>query len=232
MSTSGSTSGLLAGGRRAAARGLRWPISSALRRRLFDAALLPARHHQRNPTTSATPLNRTIGVEAFDTTSGAGFQAASPSTHRGAADPRRRRREAGVLVDGGEPARFDQVTTGRAAIFTAGRLVRAFAPKPRRQRVSRLGRRPPSSWAGPSPRRRPPLRNGSGRRGGWTPTSRPPVARARRTVRAPTGPTGQPWSPPPDASNIDGPGEPSAGVRRWRWADPRSRYPPSRADRG
>ncbi len=26
-----------------------------------------------------------------------------------------------VLVDGDEPARFDQVTTGRAAIFTAGR---------------------------------------------------------------------------------------------------------------
>ena len=29
-----------------------------------------------------------------------------------------------VLVDGDEPARFDQVTTGRAAIFTGGRLVR------------------------------------------------------------------------------------------------------------
>ena len=29
-----------------------------------------------------------------------------------------------MLVDGGEPARFDQVTTGRAAIFTAGRPVR------------------------------------------------------------------------------------------------------------
>ena len=29
-----------------------------------------------------------------------------------------------VLVDGNEPARFDQVTTGRAAIFTAGRPVR------------------------------------------------------------------------------------------------------------
>ena len=26
-----------------------------------------------------------------------------------------------VLVDGDEPARFDQVTTGRAAIFTGGR---------------------------------------------------------------------------------------------------------------
>ena len=29
-----------------------------------------------------------------------------------------------VLVDGDEPARFDQVTTGRAAIFTGGRPVR------------------------------------------------------------------------------------------------------------
>ena len=29
-----------------------------------------------------------------------------------------------VLVDGNEPARFDQVTTGRAAIFTGGRPVR------------------------------------------------------------------------------------------------------------
>ena len=29
-----------------------------------------------------------------------------------------------VFVDGDEPARFDQVTTGRAAIFTAGRPVR------------------------------------------------------------------------------------------------------------
>ena len=48
------------------------------RRRLFDAAL-PAGHHQRNPTTAATPLNRTIGVEAFDTTSGAGFQASDDS---------------------------------------------------------------------------------------------------------------------------------------------------------
>ena len=28
-----------------------------------------------------------------------------------------------VLVDGDEPARFDQVTTGRAAIFTGGRPV-------------------------------------------------------------------------------------------------------------
>ena len=28
-----------------------------------------------------------------------------------------------LLVDGDEPARFDQVTTGRAAIFTAGRPV-------------------------------------------------------------------------------------------------------------
>ena len=28
-----------------------------------------------------------------------------------------------VLVDGDEPARFDQVTTGRAAIFTGGRRV-------------------------------------------------------------------------------------------------------------
>ena len=29
-----------------------------------------------------------------------------------------------VLVDGDEPARFDRVTTGRAAIFTGGRPVR------------------------------------------------------------------------------------------------------------
>ena len=29
-----------------------------------------------------------------------------------------------MLVDGDEPARFDQVTTGRAAIFTVGRPVR------------------------------------------------------------------------------------------------------------
>ena len=29
-----------------------------------------------------------------------------------------------VLVDGDEPARFDQVTTGRAAIFTGGQPVR------------------------------------------------------------------------------------------------------------
>ena len=45
----------------------------------------------------------------------------------------RRRREHGpggklaggaVLVDGDEPARFDQVTTGRAAIFTGGQPVR------------------------------------------------------------------------------------------------------------
>ena len=29
-----------------------------------------------------------------------------------------------MLVDGDEPARFDRVTTGRAAIFTGGRPVR------------------------------------------------------------------------------------------------------------
>ena len=55
-------------------------------------------------------------------------------THRGAADPHRHRRRrehgpggklgGGVLVDGDEPARFDQVTTGRVAIFTGGRPVR------------------------------------------------------------------------------------------------------------
>ena len=35
-----------------------------------------------------------------------------------------------VLVDGDEPARFDQVTTGRAAIFTAGRPVQRRVPTP------------------------------------------------------------------------------------------------------
>ena len=107
----------------------------------------------------------TLGVEAFDATYGAGFQASDDSPHAlecelvedgGAfvahrqtdADRPRRiafvdgtlRTEArltrtgvdgdvsmgqagswaagAVLVDGDEPARFDQVTTGRAAIFT------------------------------------------------------------------------------------------------------------------
>ena len=118
------------------------------------------------------PADRTgaIGVEAFDATYGAGFQASDDSPHAvecelvedgGAfvahrptnADRPRRvafvdgalRTEArltrtgrdgdvsmglagswaagAVLVDGDEPARFDQVTTGRAAIFTGGRPV-------------------------------------------------------------------------------------------------------------
>ena len=119
------------------------------------------------------PADRTgtIGVEAFDATYGAGFQASDDSPHAvecelvedggafvahrpTAADRPRRvafvdgtlRTEArltrtgpdgdvsmglagswaagAVLVDGDEPARFDQVTTGRAAIFTGGRPVR------------------------------------------------------------------------------------------------------------
>jgi len=111
-----------------------------------------------------------IGVEAFDATYGAGFQASDDSPHAvecelvedggtfvahrptAANRPRRvafvdgtLRTEArltrtgadgdvsmglagswaagAVLVDGDEPARFDQVTTGRAAIFTGGRPV-------------------------------------------------------------------------------------------------------------
>ena len=119
------------------------------------------------------PADRTgtIGVEAFDATYGAGFQASDDSPHAvecelvedggafvahrpSAADRPRRvafvdgtlRTEArltrtsadgdvsmglagswaagAVLVEGDEPARFDQVTTGRAAIFTGGRPVR------------------------------------------------------------------------------------------------------------
>ena len=119
------------------------------------------------------PADRTgtIGVEAFDTTYGAGFQASDDSPHAvecelvedggtfvahrppDADRPRRvafvdgtMRTEArltltgadgevsmglagswaagAVLVDGDEPARFGQVTTGRAAIFTGGRAVR------------------------------------------------------------------------------------------------------------
>ena len=50
-----------------------------------------------------------------------------------------------VLVDGDEPARFDQVTTGRAAIFTGGRPVRL--PEPPR----RLARRPTRTSPRPSP---------------------------------------------------------------------------------
>ena len=119
------------------------------------------------------PADRTgtIGVEAFDATYGAGFQASDDSPHAvecelvedgGAfvahrpADADRPRRVAfvdgtlrpearltrtdadgdvsmglagswaagAVLVDGDEPARFDRVTTGLAAIFTGGRPVR------------------------------------------------------------------------------------------------------------
>ena len=122
---------------------------------------------------STDPADRTgtIGVEAFDATYGAGFQASDDSPHAvecelvedggafvahrpSAADRPRRvafvdgtlRTEArltrtsadgdvtmglagswaagAVLVDGDESARFDQVTTGRAAIFTGGRPVR------------------------------------------------------------------------------------------------------------
>ena len=119
------------------------------------------------------PADRTgtIGVEAFDATYGAGFQASEDSphavecelvedggafvAHRPAAADRPRRvafvdgtlrtdarltrtdadgdvsmglagswAAGAVLVDGDEPARFDRVTTGRAAIFTGGQPVR------------------------------------------------------------------------------------------------------------
>ena len=120
--------------------------------------------------TDPADRTHTIGVEAFDATYGAGFQASDDSPHAvecelvedgGAfvahrptnADRPRRvavvdgtlRTEArltrtgrdgdvsvgsagnwatgAVLVDGDEPARFDQVTTGRAAICTGGRPV-------------------------------------------------------------------------------------------------------------
>ena len=125
---------------------------------------------------STNPADRTgtIGVEAFDATYGAGFQASDDSPHAvecelvedggafvahrpSAADRPRRvafvdgtlRTEArltrtsadgdvsmglagswaagAVLVDGNEPARFDQVRTGRAAIFTGGPSVTAAA---------------------------------------------------------------------------------------------------------
>ena len=128
----------------------------------------------RRMQSSTDPADRTgtIGVEAFDATYGASFQASddSPHTlvecelvqdggafvaHRSTDVDRPRRRVAfvdgtmrtearltrtgaagdvsmglagswaagAVLVDGDEPARFDQVTTRRAAIFTGGRPV-------------------------------------------------------------------------------------------------------------
>ena len=129
----------------------------------------PSLRRMQSPTDPADRTG-TIGVEAFDATYGAGFQASDDSPHAvecelvedagafvahrpTAADRPRRvafvdgtlRTEArlthtgadgdvsmglvgswaagAVLVDGDEPARFDQVTTGRAAIFTGGRPV-------------------------------------------------------------------------------------------------------------
>ena len=129
----------------------------------------PNLRRMQSPTDPADRTG-TIGVEAFDATYGAGFQASDDSPHAvecelvedggafvahrpTAADRPRRlafvdgtlRTEArltrtgadgdvsmglagswaagAVLVDGDEPARFDQVTTGRAAIFTGGRPV-------------------------------------------------------------------------------------------------------------
>ena len=131
-------------------------------------------HRTRGGMQSLTdPADRTgtIGVEAFDATYGAGFQASDDSPHAVECDlveddgafvahrptdadrPRRvafvdgtMRTEArltrtgadgdvsmglagswaagAVLVDGDEPARFDQVTTKRAVIFTGGQPVR------------------------------------------------------------------------------------------------------------
>ena len=150
------------------------------------------------------PADRTgtLGVEAFDATYGAGFQASDDSPHAvecelvedGGAfaahrptDANRPRRVAfvdgtlrtearltrtgedgdvsmglagswaagAVLVDGDEPARFDQVTTGRAAIFTGGMPVHLPDP-PRRLALGRAvrgrrGRRRSGASAAPAP---------------------------------------------------------------------------------
>ncbi len=53
-------------------------IPGSLRRRLFDAAR-PT--HQRKPHHLGDAIDRTIGVEAFDTTYGVGFQASDDSPH-------------------------------------------------------------------------------------------------------------------------------------------------------
>ena len=86
------------------------------------------------------PADRTgtIGVEAFDAAYGAGFHASDDSPHAvecelvedggafvahrpiDAGRPRRVAFVDGTLTNGDEPARFDQVTTGRAATARAG----------------------------------------------------------------------------------------------------------------